>query len=157
MSQTEIATFAAGCFWGVESTFRALDGVVETAVGYTGGHTSDPTYKDVCGGRTGHAEAVQVEFDPRKISYEDLLRVFWNSHDPTSLNRQGLDVGSQYRSAIFTHNQQQFSLATASKAAIRKPGVLSHRIVTEIIEAPTFYRAEEYHQRYHEKNGGGCR
>ena len=145
------ATFGAGCFWGVEEAFRGVEGVRATAVGYSGGTTRDPTYKDVCTGRTGHAEVVEVEFDPAKVSYEELLEKFWEIHDPTTPNRQGWDVGTQYRSAIFFHDAEQEAAAIASreKAAkrFRKP------IVTEITPASEFYRAEEYHQRYLEKRG----
>lgn len=148
---TEVATFAAGCFWGVEAEFRQTPGVTATEVGYTGGTTENPSYKEVCTDSTGHAEAVRVEFDPEKISYEDLLKVFWGTHDPTQLNRQGPDVGSQYRSAIFVHNDQQETAARASKEA-RQTGA-SRPIVTEITPASEFYPAEEYHQRYLEKRG----
>jgi peptide-methionine (S)-S-oxide reductase len=144
------ATFAAGCFWGVESAFRELPGVLATAVGYTGGHTENPTYKEVCSDRTGHAEAVTVEFDPAKISYEQLLEVFWDTHDPTQLNRQGPDHGSQYRSTIFTHGPEQEKAARESKERLSKSG---KSIVTEIVPAPEFYMAEDYHQQYFEKRG----
>jgi peptide-methionine (S)-S-oxide reductase len=154
-AKTEKSTFAAGCFWGVEDTFRHLSGVLETIVGYTGGHFENPTYHDVCSGNTGHAEAVQIIFDPLKISYEELLSVFWKCHDPISKNRQGNDIGFQYRSAIFTHTPEQQTLAEASKrrlqASIESQGI----IVTEIFPITTFYRAEEYHQQYYEKHGGG--
>ena len=145
------ATFAAGCFWGVEETFRTLKGVVSTAVGYTGGTLANPTYEQVCTDRTGHAEALQVEYDPAVISYEDLLEVFWKNHNPTTMNRQGPDFGSQYRSAIFFHTPEQQAAATASKekAQARFP----RPIVTQIVPASTFWRAEEYHQRYLEKRG----
>lgn len=151
MKGAERATFAAGCFWGVEAAFRAVDGVLQTSVGYTGGTTVSPTYEQVCGHRTGHAEAVEVWFDPAIVSYDDLLEVFWRIHDPTSLNRQGLDVGDQYRSAIFFHTPEQALAAERSRMSEQK-----HRrrpIVTEIAPAPTFYRAEEYHQRYFERSG----
>jgi len=147
------ATFAAGCFWGVEDTFRQVKGVLSTTVGYTGGTKKDPTYKDVCGGRTGHAEAVEVEFDPSQVSYEQLLSVFWQSHDPTTLNRQGPDVGTQYRSAIFFHDAAQEAAARASKSALEKSGSFKRPIVTEITPASDFYRAEDYHQQYFEKQG----
>jgi peptide-methionine (S)-S-oxide reductase len=147
------ATFAAGCFWGVEDAFRQVDGVTSVTSGYTGGTTKNPTYKDVCGGRTGHAEAVQVEFDPARVSYLELLAVFWKSHDPTTMNRQGPDVGSQYRSAIFFHDPQQEAAARASKDVLIKEGVFKKPIVTEITPASEFYRAEEYHQQYFEKQG----
>jgi peptide-methionine (S)-S-oxide reductase len=155
-SMTERATFAAGCFWGVEARFRSIRGVVDAAVGYTGGSTDKPTYQQVCADETGHAEAVLVEFDPAVVSYERLLNVFWQMHDPTQLNRQGPDVGSQYRSAIFYHTPEQQAAAIASKAALEKSGRLRRPIATEIVPAQTFWRAEEYHQRYHEKHGGAC-
>ena len=148
---TEKATFAAGCFWGVEHAFMQIDGVVATAVGYTGGTVEDPDYRTVCGGRTGHAEAVDVEFDPEQVSYEQLLAVFWGEHDPTQKDRQGPDVGSQYRSAIFVHSPEQRATAEASLAAMQTH--LGRPIVTEITDASTFWRAEEYHQRYFEKHG----
>ncbi len=148
---TEKATFAAGCFWGVESAFRKLDGMVSTQVGYTGGDMPNPAYEDVCNGQTGHAEAVEVEYDPSKITYDDLLEVFWQCHDPTTLNRQGPDVGSQYRSAIFYHNPEQEKKAKASNEKQQNSGCFNRQIVTEIIPASTFYRAEEYHQQYLEK------
>ena len=148
----ERATFAAGCFWGVEASFREIEGVVRTRVGYTGGHTADPTYEQVCSDSTGHAEAVDVWFDPTLVSYEQLLDVFWSIHDPTTPNRQGWDFGSQYRSAILTHDAGQVKLATASRDA--RQGELARPIVTEIVPAPAFYAAEDYHQRYFEKHGG---
>ena len=145
------ATFAAGCFWGVEAAFRSIPGVVSTRVGYTGGHVENPTYKQVCTDRTGHAEAVEVTFDPGQVSYEELLEAFWKNHDPTQLNRQGPDFGTQYRSAIFFHDDVQEKAARASleraQDRFRKP------IMTEITAASTFYEAEEYHQRYLEKQG----
>ena len=147
------ATFAAGCFWGVEATFRALPGVTSTRVGYTGGNLAKPTYKDVCTDRTGHAEAVEVEFDQTKISYEKLLDVFWENHDPTQLNRQGPDWGTQYRSAIFYHSPEQESAATASKQELEKAHRYSKPIVTQVVPATTFYEAEDYHQQYLEKRG----
>jgi peptide-methionine (S)-S-oxide reductase len=155
----EKATFAAGCFWGVEDSFRQLEGVESTAVGYTGGHLDNPTYEDVCTGTTGHAEAVEVEFDPSVISFEDLLEVFWDSHDPTTPNRQGPDVGSQYRSAVFFHNSAQEAVAQASKQRLEASGRLGDPIVTEIAPASTFWHAEEYHQQYFEKRGmaASCR
>lgn len=155
MTQEHIATatFAAGCFWGVEATFRQVPGVVSTAVGYTGGKTAHPTYEDVCTGRTGHAEAVEVVYDPARVSYEDLLTVFWNSHNPTTLNRQGPDIGTQYRSAIFYHTPEQEAAAHASKEALEQSGKFRKQIVTEIVPAVPFYRAEEYHQQYFEKRG----
>jgi peptide-methionine (S)-S-oxide reductase len=145
------ATFAAGCFWGVEATFRKVDGVVETMVGYTGGDTANPSYEEVCGGRTGHAEAVQLQFDPARVSYDELLDLFWALHDPTTENRQGPDVGTQYRSAIFVHDAEQEAAAAASKARLEQAGSYRKPIVTEIVPAGEFYRAEEYHQRYFEK------
>jgi peptide-methionine (S)-S-oxide reductase len=147
------ATFAAGCFWGVEDAFRQVKGVTSTAVGYTGGQTKDPTYKQVCTDSTGHAEAVEVEFDPSKVSYRELLAVFFQSHDPTQLNRQGPDYGSQYRSAIFYHDAEQEAAAREAKASLDKAGVFKRPIVTEICPAPEFYRAEDYHQQYFEKQG----
>jgi peptide-methionine (S)-S-oxide reductase len=148
---TEKATFAAGCFWGVEHAFMQIEGVTSTAVGYTGGTVDDPDYRTVCTGRTGHAEAVEVEYDPERVSYEQLLAVFWNEHDPTQKNRQGPDVGTQYRSAIFVHSPEQRRLAEESLAAMQTH--LGRPIVTEITDAGTFWRAEEYHQRYFEKHG----
>jgi peptide-methionine (S)-S-oxide reductase len=154
----ETATFAAGCFWGVEAAFRAIPGVSATTVGYSGGSFPNPTYHDVCGGRTGHAEGVQVEYDPQRVSYEDLLKVFWENHDPTTLNRQGPDVGSQYRSAIFFHSPAQQAAAVASKQQLERAGTFKRPIVTEITPASVFYRAEEYHQQYLEKRGqASCR
>jgi peptide-methionine (S)-S-oxide reductase len=147
------ATFAAGCFWGVEATFRQLPGVTATRVGYTGGHFADPTYKDVCSDRTGHAEAVEVDYDPAKLSYEKLLEVFWENHDPTQLNRQGPDYGSQYRSAIFFHTPEQESEAKLSKEQLEKSGRFKKPIVTQIVPAVTFHPAEDYHQQYLEKRG----
>ncbi len=149
----ETATFGAGCFWGVEAAFRKVEGVVETAVGYSGGHYDNPTYSDVCTGRTGHAEVVRVRFDPEKVSYEALLEVFWRAHDPTQLNRQGPDVGSQYRSVIFYHSPEQQAAAQASKEAIDESRRHPRPIVTSIEPARTFWRAEEYHQQYLEKRG----
>jgi peptide-methionine (S)-S-oxide reductase len=149
----EKATFGAGCFWGVEAAFRQVNGVTATTVGYAGGKLEDPTYKDVCSGRTGHAEVVEVQFDPAIVSYEELLKVFWENHDPTTLNRQGPDVGEQYRSAIFYHTPEQETAARASKAALEQNGTYRRPVVTEITPAPTFYRAEDYHQQYFEKRG----
>jgi peptide-methionine (S)-S-oxide reductase len=149
----ETATFAAGCFWGVEEAFRRVEGVVSTAAGYSGGTFENPTYKDVCSGRTGHAEVVQLEYDPSKVSYRELLEVFWSIHDPTQLDRQGPDVGSQYRSAIFHHGPDQEAAARASKEALAASGRFKDTIVTEITPASTFYRAEEYHQQYIAKGG----
>ena len=151
------AMFAAGCFWGVEAAFRKVEGVLDTAVGYSGGRTGNPTYRQVCTGRTGHAETVLVEFDPAVVSYEKLLDVFWKSHDPTQANRQGPDVGTQYRSAIFYLNRTQERAAEASKARLELSGMLRRPIATEIAAASEFYRAEEYHQMYYEKRGlKGC-
>ena len=148
------ATFGAGCFWGVEAEFRQLPkGVVSTAVGYEGGTMKNPTYRDVCTDRTGHAEVVEVEYEPEKISYEDLLKVFWANHDPTTLNRQGPDVGTQYRSVIFYHTPEQQAAALASKEKLEKSGRYRRPVVTEIVPATSFYRAEEYHQQYLEKRG----
>src|SRR5436309_3073984 len=149
----EKATFAAGCFWGVEEVFRQLDGVVSTAVGYTGGHFPNPTYRDVCSDTTGHAEAVQVEYDPARISYDALLEVFWENHDPSQRNRQGPDVGTQYRSEIFFHTPEQEAAARASKVRLEQNGRHRRPIATEITPSSTFYRAEDYHQRYFEKRG----
>ena len=147
------ATFAAGCFWGVEEAFRQIKGVNSTTVGYTGGTTKNPTYQDVCSGRTSHAEAVEVDFDPTGVSYEQLLSVFWQSHDPTTMNRQGPDVGTQYRSAIFFHDAAQEASARGSKTVLEKMNVFKRPIVTEIVAATDFYRAEDYHQQYLEKRG----
>ncbi len=149
----EKATFAAGCFWGVEAAFRNLPGVVATTVGYSGGSFPNPTYHDVCTGRTGHAEAVEVEFDPARVTYQELLRAFWENHDPTTLNRQGPDHGTQYRSAIFFHSPDQEAAALASKQQLERAGTFKRPIVTEITPASAFYRAEEYHQQYLEKRG----
>jgi peptide-methionine (S)-S-oxide reductase len=147
------ATFAAGCFWGVEDTFRQVEGVRSTEVGYIGGLTTSPSYKEVCTGRTGHAEAVQVDFDPAKVSYLELLATFWKSHDPTTANRQGPDLGTQYRSAIFFHDAEQEKEARDSKTMLADKGVFKRPIVTEIVPATQFYRAEDYHQQYFEKQG----
>jgi peptide-methionine (S)-S-oxide reductase len=147
------ATFAAGCFWGVEDAFRQVKGVTSTTVGYIGGHTKNPTYKEVCTDRTGHAEAVEVEFNPSEVSYRELLAVFFRSHDPATLNRQGPDIGTQYRSAIFFHDAQQEATAREAKATLEKAGVFKRPIVTEILPASDFYRAEEYHQQYFKKQG----
>ena len=150
---TEKATFGAGCFWGVEETFRTLKGVTSTAVGYAGGTKDNPSYEDVCSDETGHAEVVQVEFDPSQISYDQLLDVFWSSHNPMTLNRQGPDVGTQYRSVIFYHSPEQKAAAEASKQKLTASGKFNRPIVTQIEAAPKFWRAEEYHQRYLEKRG----
>ena len=147
------ATFGAGCFWHVEHIFANTKGVTSTAVGYTGGRVEDPTYEEVCTDRTGHAEAVQVEYDPDQVSYDDLLDVFWSNHDPTTLNRQGPDVGIQYRSAVFCHNDGQRLAAEKSRDALARSGRCRGPIVTEIVPAAPFYRAEEYHQKYFAKRG----
>lgn len=149
------ATFGAGCFWGVEEEFRKVPGVLATAVGYSGGKTENPTYQDVCGDETGHAEVVEVDYDPEKVTYVALLDLFWDNHNPTQLNRQGPDVGTQYRSAIFFHTPEQEAAAKASKARLAASGRFGRPIVTEITPASRFWRAEEYHQRYFEKRGGG--
>ena len=154
----EKAMFAAGCFWGVEETFRKLPGVASTAVGYTGGWLENPTYEQVCTDRTGHAEAIEMEYDPALVSYEELLNVFWENHNPTTLNRQGPDFGTQYRSSIFFHSQEQQAAATGSKERLEKSGRYRAPIVTQIVPASRFYRAEEYHQRYYQKRGiASCR
>lgn len=152
----EQAIFAAGCFWGVEEEFMYVPGVTATRVGYIGGRTEHPTYQDVCGHDTGHAEAVEVTFDPQIVSYDQLLDVFWGCHDATQLNRQGPDIGDQYRSAIFYLTEAQRDIATASLEHLDQSGKLRRRIVTEITPANTFWEAEAYHQKYHSKNGGGC-
>lgn len=147
------ATFGAGCFWGVEEAFRQVKGVINTTVGFAGGTTANPSYREVCTDRTGHAEVVQVEYDPTQVSYDQLLDVFWDNHNPTTVNRQGPDVGTQYRSVIFYHTPEQKQEAEASKAKLEKSGRWNRPIVTEIVAAGPFYKAEEYHQRYLEKNG----
>ena len=149
----EIATFGAGCFWGVEATFQRVPGVIDTAVGYSGGDMPSPTYKDVCTDETGHAEVVQVTFDPAKVSYEQLLDIFWQAHDPTQANRQGPDFGTQYRTAIFFHSPEQEAAAKKSRAALDASGKFKRPIATEITQASTFYPAEEYHQKYLQKRG----
>jgi len=155
--RTELATFGAGCFWGVEATFRKLPGVTSTRVGYTGGRTENPTYREVCSGRTGHAEAVEVTYDPERIRYADLLNVFWENHDPTTPNRQGPDVGEQYRSAIFFHTPEQEAEARASKDRLETERRFRRPIVTQVVPSVVFYPAEEYHQQYLEKQGlGSC-
>jgi peptide-methionine (S)-S-oxide reductase len=150
---TEKATFGAGCFWGVEAAFRQVHGVTSTAVGYMGGDLENPTYRDVCTDQTGHAEVVEVTFDPSQVSYADLLKVFWENHDPTQFNRQGPDYGKQYRTAIFFHSPEQEAAARASKEALDRSGTYNRRIVTEITPATDFWRAEDYHQQYLEKRG----
>lgn len=147
------ATFAAGCFWGVEKQFSRVKGVIATRVGFTGGHTTNPSYEEVCRGNTGHAESIEIEFDPSIVSYADLLNEFWSMHNPTTLNRQGPDVGTQYRSAIFYHSDEQHQLALVSKEVLAKSGKYLDPITTEITAATTFYPAEEYHQKYLDKNG----
>ena len=147
------ATFAAGCFWGVEAAFRQIKGVRRTTVGYSGGTLENPGYRDVCSGRTGHAEAIEIEYDPMEVSYAELLQVFWENHDPTTLNRQGPDVGTQYRSVIFYHDEEQQLAAIRSKEELASSGRYRNPIVTEIVPAAQFYRAEEYHQQYLEKRG----
>ena len=148
-----IATFAAGCFWGVEAAFREIDGVSSTRVGYVGGSFDHPTYKDVCSGGTGHAESVEVTYDPEKVSYDQLINAFWEMHNPTTLNRQGPDVGTQYRSGIFFHNADQEAAARASKENLQRSGKHARDIVTEITPASQFWEAEDYHQQYFEKKG----
>jgi peptide-methionine (S)-S-oxide reductase len=147
------ATFAAGCFWGVEATFRQIPGVLATRVGYTGGTTPEATYKEVCSGRTGHAEAVEVTYDPHRVSYDELLEVFWANHDPTQVNRQGPDVGTQYRTAVFAHDDAQRVAAERSKAALDASGRLHRPVATQIVTAQPFWEAEDYHQQYLEKRG----
>mgnify|MGYP001243657930 FL=1 len=149
----EKATFGAGCFWGVEAAFRSVPGVTDVASGYAGGNTENPTYKEVCTDTTGHAEVVEVEFDAARVSFDQLLEVLWNTHDPTTPNRQGPDMGSQYRSAVFFHNPEQQAAAEASVKRLTVSGRFANPVVTEITPAPRFYRAEEYHQRYFEKHG----
>ena len=149
----EIATFGAGCFWGIEAAFRRVPGVLDAAVGYSGGRTENPNYQDVCTDTTGHAEVVQVTFDPAKLSYEQLLDVFWQAHDPTQVNRQGPDFGTQYRTAIFFHSPKQEAAAKKSRTALDASGKFKRPIATEITAASTFYRAEEYHQKYLQKRG----
>jgi len=147
----EKATFGAGCFWGVEATFRNAKGVSATSVGYTGGSLDNPTYEDVCSGMTGHAEVVQMEYDPSEVTYEELLEVFWDIHDPTTPNRQGPDIGTQYRSVVFYHNPQQAIAARESKERLQSSGRFTNEIVTEIVPASEYYLAEDYHQQYIEK------
>ena len=148
----DVLTVGAGCFWGVEHKFGKVKGVVETEVGYSGGRTENPTYKDVCSDKTGHAEVVRVTFDPSVVSYETLLEFFWDIHNPTTLNRQGWDVGTQYRSVVFYHNEDQKYTALELKEKLDISGKYRNPIITEIVPAGKFYRAEEYHQKYHEKN-----
>jgi len=150
------ALFAAGCFWGVESYFQKLNGVNETTVGYCGGKTDAPTYKQVCSGNTGHAEAILIEFDEQKITFGELVEHFWKMHNPTTLNRQGPDVGTQYRSAIFYFDDKQKEIAEESKNILQNSGRFSNPVVTQIVPSVEFFPAEEYHQKYHDKNGGSC-
>lgn len=160
MEGLEKATLGAGCFWCVEAIFQDLAGVKKVESGYAGGHVNNPTYKQVCGGRTGHAEVIQITFDPKVISYEDILEVFWYTHDPTTLNRQGADVGTQYRSAVFYHSEEQKAIAEKSKKAADASGDFQNPIVTEIAEFSNYYPAEDYHQDYYNNNGssnGYCR
>jgi peptide-methionine (S)-S-oxide reductase len=152
-SKREVAMFGAGCFWGVEATFRKVPGVLDTAVGYSGGHTKNPTYKQVCTDKTGHAEVIRIEFDPAKVSYTQLLEVFWANHDPTTVNRQGPDVGTQYRSVVFFFSPEQAAAAKAMKAELETAKRFRRPIVTQIVPAGEFWRAEDYHQRYLEKKG----
>ena len=152
-TESKKATFAAGCFWGVEAAFRRVPGVVDAAVGFEGGRTEHPSYRDVCSHRTGHAEVVEVDYDPGQVSYEGLLDVFWSIHNPTTKNHQGLDFGSQYRSAIFYHDEEQHRAAVASKEALDASGKHRRKVVTQIVPAAPFWRAEEYHQRYYDREG----
>ncbi|MDD2540564.1 MAG: peptide-methionine (S)-S-oxide reductase MsrA [Desulfuromonadaceae bacterium] len=152
----ETATFAAGCFWGVEDSFLGIHGVVSTRVGYCGGHTDNPTYHDVCTHNTGHAEAVEITYDPLQITYNGLLKIFWECHDPTQLNRQGPDIGTQYRSVIFYHTKSQYESALASRDELENKHMFRQKIVTQIIPVTVFWEAEAYHQKYHQKNSGGC-
>ena len=151
-SNLEQATFGAGCFWCVEAVFQNLSGVKEVVSGYSGGEIKNPGYKEVCSGRTGHAEVVQVTYDPKKISFEDLLEVFWKTHDPTTLNKQGADVGTQYRSVVFYHNEEQKKLAEKFKALLNEKKIFNNPVVTEIAPLKNFYKAEDYHQNYFNKN-----
>ena len=152
----ERATFAAGCFWGVEDAFTNIPGIISTRVGYTGGRQEHPAYHDVCSGMSGHAEAVEITFDPVVVSYDDLLNIFWQCHDPTQLNRQGPDQGTQYRSAIFFHSDAQKLMAEESCERLDRSGRLRRPVVTEIVPCATFWEAEAYHQKYHQKHGAGC-
>ena len=154
MSQ-QTASFAAGCFWGVEARFRAVEGVLDAVSGYMGGHTQNPSYQDICRGDTGHAEAVQVTFDDEQVSYDELLDLFFDSHNPTTLNRQGPDFGSQYRSAVFWHDEDQRTATEQKISEVNASGKWPDPVVTQLAKAPEFWRAEEYHQRYLEKNGAG--
>ena len=154
--KTELATFGAGCFWGVEAEFRKLPGVIATAVGYEGGHTPNPNYRQVCTGTTGHAEVVQVEYDPKISTFEKMIALFWDLHDPTTLNRQGPDVGEQYRSAVFFHSEAQKKTAELTRDRLNASGELRAKIVTEITPTSTFYKAEDYHQQYVEKGGAAA-
>lgn len=154
MSQ-QTASFAAGCFWGVEARFRAVEGVLDAVSGYMGGHTQNPSYQDICRGDTGHAEAVQVTFDDEQVSYDELLDLFFDSHNPTTLNRQGPDFGSQYRSAVFWHDEDQRTASEQKISEVNASGKWPDPVVTQLAKAPEFWRAEEYHQRYFEKNGAG--
>ncbi len=147
------ATFGAGCFWGIEAAFRRVKGVLSTTVGYSGGSFKGPTYQDVCTGTTGHAEVVEVDYDPAMVSYDELLKVFWEIHNPTTMNRQGPDIGTQYRSVVFSHNSEQKAAAEASKERLQRNELYKNPIVTEITPASEFYKAEEYHQQYFEKHG----
>jgi len=157
MIKQETATFGGGCFWGVEELYRQVDGVLSTAVGFMGGTVANPSYEDVCTGATGHAEVLQLVYDPAKVSYEELLKIFWENHNPTTLNQQGPDVGRQYRSVIFYHTPEQKALAEKSKEAQAQSGKWKKPIVTEIVLATTFWKAEEYHQQYLKKHGlGSC-
>jgi len=153
MGNIEKATFAAGCFWGIESAFCQVEGVISTTVGYSGGNTKNPTYEEVCTDKTGHAESVLIEFNPELITYEKLLELFWSIHDPTTLNRQGPDIGSQYRSIVFYHSEEQKNMAINTKDKLEKSKRFSRKIVTEIIPSTVFYKAEEYHQKYFQKHG----
>ena len=152
-SATDTATFGNGCFWCTEAIFQQLEGVEKVESGYSGGHVANPTYKEVCTGNTGHAEALRIVYDPKKISFDELLEVFWQTHDPTTLNRQGNDVGTQYRSVIFFHNNEQKQKAEKYKGELDKSGAFNNPIVTEIVPAQTFYKAENYHQNYYNENG----
>ena len=151
---TGVATFGGGCFWCVEAVFERVEGVVAATSGYQGGQVPDPTYEQICGGATGHAEVVRIEYDPRRVAYDQLLDIFWKSHDPTTMNQQGADVGTQYRSVIFTHDEEQRRSAESSRNTLEKSGTYSDPVVTEIVEAGEFYPAEDYHQDYYRHNAG---